>query len=55
MSFMYFNHTLCFVICLPKLIFKLKVSTLLLILESQLLFIFLLFIQIYTKLFTGII
>lgn len=50
MSFMYYNNIVCFIICPHKLIFKLKVSSLHLLLELQLLYVFLLFIQIYTKL-----
>lgn len=55
MSFMYYNNIVCFIICPHKLIFKLKVSSLHLLLELQLLFMIVLFIQIYTKLFTDII
>lgn len=55
MSFMYYNNIVCFIICPHKLIFKLKVSSLHLLLESELLFNILLFIQIYTQLFTDII
>lgn len=54
MSFMYYNHIVCFIIFPHKLIFKLKVSSLHLLLESELLFNILLFIQIYTQLFTDI-
>lgn len=55
MSFMYYNHIVCFIICPHKLIFKLKGSSLHLLLELQLLFIIMLFIQIYTQLFTDIV
>lgn len=51
---MYYNHIVCFIIFPHKLIFKLKVSSLHLLLESELLFNILLFIQIYTQLFTDI-